>query len=184
MKKRICAQCTASSQKLNFQGTRKSVCSAHKWTKEVTKNDATMAPLTASRPPSGKQQPTDSLETLLGLGDASTLSHYRAPGGGGRSLRARRCFLLGSRFCRESLSSCLLHNLRLRRNPLLGDRASFQRDLCWCLFCSSLCRRLLQKYIFLCWHRCPRNGLLESIIRVMATSDVGKVRGCIPMTGE
>jgi hypothetical protein len=166
LKKRICAQCTASSQKLNFQETRKSVCSAHKWTEEVTKNDATMAALTASRPPSRKQQPTDSLKTFLGLGDASTLSHYRAPSGGGRLLRARRCFLLGRRFCWDGLLSCLSHNLRLRRNPLLGVGASFQGDLSWCLFCSSLRRRLLQKYIFLRWHWCPRNG------------------GCIPMTGE
>ena len=143
-----------------------------------------MAALTASRPPSRKQQPTNSLETFLGLGDASTSSHYRAPSGRGRSLRARRCFLLGRHFCWDGLVSCLPDNLGFRRNRLLGDWASFQGDLSWCLFCNSLRRRLLQKYIFLRWHRCPRNGLLESIIGVVAASNVGKVRGCIPMTGE
>ncbi len=136
-----------------------------------------------SRQPSGKQHPTDGRYVLLGVGDASTSSHYRAPGGGGRSLRARRCFLLGRRFCWDGFLSCLLDNLRLQRNCLLGDWASFQRDS-WCLFCSSLRRCLLQEYIFLGWQRCPRNGLLESIIGVVAASNVGKVRGCIPMTGE
>ncbi len=157
----LCAKCTASSQERNFRDTRKSVRSAHKWTEDVSQ-------LKDHRPE--KQQPTDTLETFLGLSDSSTSSDSsnRAPSG-----LLWRCFHVGGRLRWGSLSIYLSDHLWF-----CLEAHSF------CFLRLSHCRRLLQKYLFFGWHWCPRNGLLESIIGVVAASNVGKVRGCIPMTGE
>ncbi len=97
--KRICAQCTASSQERNFRDTRKSVRSAHKWTEDVSQ-------LQDHHPE--KQQPTDTLETFLGLSDSSTSSDSsnRAPSG-----LLWRCFHVGGRLRWGSLSSYLSDHL-------------------------------------------------------------------------
>jgi hypothetical protein len=116
---------------------------------DVSKNNATMERLTASGPPSGKQQPTDRLEMFLGLGDAITRSHYRAPSGGSsRYLFARRSFHVVGHLRRDSLSSYLWDHLFLWTNRLHGDWGSFSDFSLFRLSCSSHRGRLLQKYLF------------------------------------
>jgi hypothetical protein len=157
----LCAKCTASSQERNFRDTRKSVRSAHKWTEDVSQ---------LQDPHLEKQQPTDTLETFLGLSDSSTSSDSsnRAPSG-----LLWRCFHVGGRLRWGSLSS------------YLSDHLWF------CLEAHSFCflrlshrRRLLQKYLFFGWHWCPRNGLLEGKIGVMTRPHIGEVRVGARMTSK
>lgn len=182
--KRISARCTASSQERHFRVTTENPFARFrtKWTKHEAKNRCHNGKDDSFKDHHPeKQQPTNSLDAFLGLGDTLALSHSRTSCWRGNQA-FWRCLHVGGGLRRSHLSNHLLI-LWLRMGHLLGDRRS-----CLCLFFGCFCQFLRGcmsgTHHLYGWHGCPGDSLLKGEIRVVPSSDVGNVRGGVRMTGE